>query len=112
MTWQAKPNLRARGDDHGSTIWRSLDAEAIRPWTHRTWIFPRDPEFATKAGGRNLDLYERVWEGQPHRADDFVISFDEKTSIQARRRRHPTMPPGPHQPMRVEHEYRRSSHER
>ena len=90
----------------GSTIWRWLDADAIRPWTHRTWIFPPDPEFATKAG-RILDLYERVWEGQPLGADDFVISADEKTSIQARRRRHPTLPPGPHQPMRVEHEYKR-----
>ena len=35
----------------GSTIWRWLDADAIRPWTHRSWIFPRDPDFATKAGG-------------------------------------------------------------
>jgi hypothetical protein len=43
----------------GSTIWRWLDADAIRPWTHRSWIFPRDPDFATKAG-RILDLYERA----------------------------------------------------
>jgi hypothetical protein len=90
----------------GSTIWRWLDADAIRPWTHRSWIFPRDPDFASKAG-RILDLYERLWEGQPLRADEFVISADEKTSIQARRRRHPTTPPSPHEPMRVEHEYER-----
>jgi hypothetical protein len=90
----------------GSTIWRWLDADAIRPWTHRSWIFPRDPDFATKAG-RILDLYERVWEGQPLTADDHVISADEKTSIQARRRCHATTPPSPHQPMRVEHEYER-----
>jgi DDE superfamily endonuclease len=89
-----------------STIWRWLDADAIRPWTHRSWIFPRDPDFAIKAG-RILDLYERVWEGQPLNADDFVISADEKTSIQARRRCHATTPPGAHQPMRVEHEYER-----
>lgn len=36
---------------------------------------------------------------------DFVISTDEKTSIQARRRRHPTLAPAPHRQMRVEHEY-------
>jgi hypothetical protein len=90
----------------GSTIWRWLDADAIRPWTHRTWIFPRDPDFATKAG-RILDLYERVWEGQALTADDYVISADEKTSIQARRRCHATEPPGPRQPMKVEHEYER-----
>ena len=38
-------------------------------------------------------------------ADDYVISADEKTSIQARRRKHPTLPPAPNRPMRVEHEY-------
>jgi hypothetical protein len=31
-----------------------------------------------------LDLYARVWDGQPLRDDEFVISSDEKTSIQAR----------------------------
>jgi DDE superfamily endonuclease len=91
----------------GSTIWRWLHDDAIRPWFHRSWIFPRDPEFATKAG-RILDLYERVWDAQPLAADDFVISADEKTSIQARRRCHPTQPPHPGTVMKVEHEYARA----
>jgi hypothetical protein len=39
--------------------------------------------------------------------NEFVISTDEKTSIQARLRRHPSLPPEPQQPMRVEHEYGR-----
>ena len=86
------------------TVWRWLHEDAIRPWQHRTWIFPRDPQFATKAG-RILDLYARQWQGQPLTADDFVISTDEKTSIQARIRRHPASPPAPGQAMRVEHEY-------
>jgi len=89
-----------------TTLWRWLDEDAIRPWRHRSWIFPRDPEFASKAG-RILDLYEGVWEGRRLTARDFVISADEKTSIQARRRIHPTRPPRPGQPMRVEHEYER-----
>ena len=76
----------------GSTIWRWLHDDAIRPWFHRSWIFPRDPAFAPKAG-RILDLYERVWEEHSLTADEFVISADEKTSIQARRRCHPA--PGP-----------------
>jgi len=42
-----------------STVWRWLNEDAIRPWQYRSWIFPRDPQFATKAG-RILDLYERV----------------------------------------------------
>jgi hypothetical protein len=90
----------------GSTIWRWLHQDAIRPWYHRTWIFPRDQHFATKAG-RILDLYARTWRGKPLQPDEFVISADEKTSIQARRRIHQTSPPRPHQPMRVEHEYAR-----
>jgi hypothetical protein len=90
----------------GSTIWRWLHQDAIRPWYHRSWIFPRDPGFATKAG-RLLDLYERVWGGKSLKDDEFVISADEKTSIQARRRRHSTSPVRPGRPMRVEHEYQR-----
>lgn len=90
----------------GSTIWRWLHQDAIRPWYHRGWIFPRDPHFAAKAG-RLLDLYHRTWDGRPLQDDEFVISADEKTRIQARCRKHPTLPPGPGRPLRVEHEYKR-----
>jgi len=89
-----------------STVWRWLHEDAIRPWQHRCWIFPRDPEFASKAG-RVLDLYERVWEGRPLTEDEFVVSADEKTSIQARARCHATLPAQPGSPMKVEHEYKR-----
>jgi hypothetical protein len=89
-----------------STVWRWLHEDAIRPWQHRCWIFPRDPEFQPKAA-RILDLYARCWQGEPLRDDEFVLSTDEKTSIQARVRIHPSLPPQPHRPMRVEHEYRR-----
>lgn len=88
------------------TVWRWLNEDAIRPWQHRTWIFPRDPAFAAKAG-RILDLYARQWAGKPLHAEDFVLCADEKTSIQARVRCHPTRPPQPGAPMRVEHEYDR-----
>ena len=91
----------------GSTIWRWLHEDAIRPWQHRTWIFPRDPDFASKAG-RILDLYERRWNGRTLKDDEFVISADEKTSIQARSRKHPTRVCQPGRPMRIiEHEYQR-----
>jgi len=33
-----------------TTIWRWLQEDAIRPWQHRCWIFPRDPDFEQKAG--------------------------------------------------------------
>jgi len=88
----------------GSTLWRWLHQDAIRPWYHRSWIFPRDPDFATKAG-RLLDLYAREWQGGALKEDEFVISADEKTSIQARRRKHVTQNCQPRTPMHVEHEY-------
>jgi hypothetical protein len=89
-----------------TTIWRWLDEDAIKPWTHRSWIFPRDPDFGPKAA-RVLDLYAGEWAGRPLRRDEFVISADEKTSIQARIRCHPTLPPAAGRAMRVEHEYER-----
>jgi transposase len=89
-----------------STVWRILDSDAIRPWLHKMWIFPRDPLFALKAA-RALDLYGRVFEGQPLGEREFVICADEKTSIQARCRCHPTLPPGRARLMRIEHEYER-----
>jgi hypothetical protein len=89
-----------------TTIWRWLNEDAIRPWQHRCWIFPRDPDFEEKAG-RILDLYHRVWKGRRLCSDEFVICADEKTSIQARARRHPSLNTQPGRPMRVEHEYRR-----
>lgn len=52
-----------------------------------------------------LDLYARQWEGCELKDDEFVISADEKTSIQARRRKHATHPCRPRSPMQVEHEY-------
>ena len=90
----------------GRTIWRWLDEDAIRPWQHRSWIFPRDPHFQVKAE-RVLDLYHGFWEGQPLGTNDYVISADEKTSIQARIRLHPSLPPQPKEAMRVEFEYER-----
>jgi DDE superfamily endonuclease len=89
-----------------SRLWELLHEDGLRPWNHRPWIFPRDPEFFAK-GSRVVDLYERRWEGQPLGESDFVISADEKTSIQARRRKHSPTAPAPHRAARIEHEYQR-----
>ncbi len=89
-----------------STIWRILDRDALKPWRHRAGITVRDPDFAAKAG-RVLDLYEGYWAGRPLSPEDCVLSADEKTSIQARRRCAPTTPPRPGRAARVEHEYER-----
>ena len=90
----------------GTTIWRWLCADAIRPWCVRSWIFPRDPDFEAKAG-RVLDLYARRWQGRRLRLDEHVICADEKTGLQVLARCHPGTPPGPGRARRVEHEYER-----
>ncbi|MBE1603830.1 IS630 family transposase [Actinopolymorpha pittospori] len=89
-----------------STLRRWLRADAIKPWQYRSWIFPRDPDFAAKAG-RVLDLYAGIWEGESLGVDEYVISSDEKTSIQARCRCHPSLPPGTARMMRINHDYER-----
>jgi transposase len=89
-----------------STIRRILAADTLKPWQHQSWIFIRDPDFAVKAT-RVLDLYARTYDGVPLGADEYVISSDEKTSIQARCRCHRTLPPGVARTMRVNHEYDR-----
>jgi hypothetical protein len=90
----------------GTTVWRWLAEDAIRPWAWRSWVFPRDPDFREKAG-RVLDLYERRWEGRRLHPGEYVISADEKTQLQALLRRHPLVAPAPGRPGLVEHEYRR-----
>ncbi|MGP0103410.1 MAG: transposase [Solirubrobacteraceae bacterium] len=89
-----------------STIWRWLHEDAIKPWQTRSWIFPRDPDFAEKAA-RALDLYARRFEGKRLRPDEYVTSADEMTQLQALGRHHQTVAPGPGRPGLVEFEYLR-----
>jgi hypothetical protein len=80
-------------DASASTIWRWLHEDAIKPWQQQCWIYRRDPQFAPKAG-RALDLYARVFDGKRLRPDEYVISADEKSQLQALGRRHETSAPG------------------
>lgn len=89
-----------------STIRRWLAQDAIKPWRYRSWIFPRDPNFKVKAA-RVLDLYAGRWPGRRLRPDEYVLSADEKTGVQALRRIHPGLPAAAGRPARVEFEYRR-----
>ena len=65
-----------------STVWRCtrmrFDLGSTVAGSSRATL-----HFQAKAG-RNLNLYERRWQGQALRHDEFVISTNEKTSIQAR----------------------------
>jgi transposase len=101
--------LTARGvtdSISASTVRRWLRQDVIKPWQYRFWIFIRDPDFRAKAQ-RVLDLYARTYEGEPLGPDEYVLSSDEKTSIQARCRCPPTLAPGQARAMRVNHEYGR-----
>jgi hypothetical protein len=89
-----------------STVWRMLHEAAIKPWQYESWLFPRDPRFVEKASPI-LDLYAGTWKGKPLKSKDFVLSLDEKTSIQARHRGHEETPPKPDQTRRIESEYDR-----
>ncbi len=93
-------------DASASTIWRWLHDDAIKPWQTRSWIFPRDPQFAEKAG-RALDLYARIFDAKRLRPDEYVICADEKTQLQALGRHHETVAPGPGRRGLVEFDYLR-----
>ena len=65
-----------------STVWRILDADAIKPWRYEYWIFPRDPRFAEKAG--------RVWTCTP--ACGTESRWAARTTSSARTRRRASRP--------------------
>jgi DDE superfamily endonuclease len=89
-----------------TTVWRTLKRDAIQPWRYRYWIFPRDPRFGPQAAAI-LDLYAGLWQGEPLGRNDFVLSSDEKTSIQARIRCHASLAPRSAAPLCIEPEYKR-----
>jgi transposase len=89
-----------------STVRRWLAEDAIRPWRYRSWIFPRDLDFPVKAA-RVLDLYQRIWDGAELGGDEYVISADEKSQLQALSRCHPELATAAGRMRRVEFEYDR-----
>jgi DDE superfamily endonuclease len=93
-------------DASSSTILRWLREDAIKPWHYRSWIFPADPDFLAKASVV-LDLYQGRFEGRLLHPGELVICADEKPSIQARSRIHPSLPPAPGRGQLVEHTYER-----
>lgn len=89
---------------HGSLA-RILAEDALKPWRYHYWLFPRDPDFVSKACVV-LDLYAGFWEGQRLGPDEYLLSADEKT-IQVLKRCHPGLAAIPGYEQRVEFEYER-----
>lgn len=86
------------------TVRRILENHQLKPWRHHLWLspkVPRDAAFAV-AVQEICDLYTR-----PLAAHEAVLCVDEKTSLQPRTRKSPTLPAQPGMPIRVEHEYER-----
>ena len=90
----------------GSTVRRWLAATRSNPGGTGPGS-PRGPRTSPPRAAVVLDLYAGVFDGEPLGDGDYVLCADEKTSIQARCRCHPTLPPGRARLMRVEHEYER-----
>jgi transposase len=87
------------------TVRRILEDHHLKPWRYHLWLspkVPRDEAFAT-AVEAICELYTR-----PLAADEMVLCVDEKTSLQPRPRKSPTLAAQPNRPARVEHEYGRA----
>jgi transposase len=86
------------------TVQRILASHHLKPWRHHLWLSPKVPRDAAFAAAVSnvCDLYTREllpWEA--------VLCLDEKTSLQPRTRKSPTLAAAPGLPVRVEHEYER-----
>lgn len=87
-----------------STIRRILQSHQLKPWRHHLWLspkVPRDSAFA-KSIQEISHLYTRKL-----KQHEMVLCIDEKTSLQPRPRKAPTLPAQPRLPVRVEQEYQR-----
>ena len=89
-----------------SSVLRILAEHPVKPWQYQSWIYPRDPDFEARAK-IIVDLYQGCYQGEPLGPGDRILSFDAKPQINARSRRHPTLPAAPGRPVRYEHEYKR-----
>lgn len=86
------------------TVQRILAHHKLKPWRHHLWLSPQVPRDAAFAAQVHeiVTLYTcplGVWE--------MVLCVDEKTSLQPRTRKAPTLAAQPGMPVRVEHEYTR-----
>jgi transposase len=86
------------------TVQRILANHKLKPWRKHLWLSsaaPRDAEFCKRV--KNIcTLYTRKLASH-----EMVLCVDEKTSLQPRTRKSPTLPAQPGMPVRVEHEYQR-----
>lgn len=68
---------------------RMLAAHPLTPWRHHVWLSPKPPRDAVFSATVSALI---ALDPRPLRADELVLSVDEKTSLQPRPRRVPTRP--------------------
>jgi hypothetical protein len=56
-------------------LWSVLGEDAVRPWFHRNWLFPRDRPFLGKAGPI-LNLHQGTFQDCALRAQGYVQRLD------------------------------------
>jgi acyl transferase domain-containing protein len=88
-----------------STVGRWLKAERIRPWRYHSWQHIHDPVAFLQRARPVLEAYARAL--ALLRAGDWLVSLDEKTSIQAREGEQPPRPARPGKPMLSASRYHR-----
>ena len=57
------------------SVLRILAEHPVKPWQYRSWISPRDPDFAAKAAVI-LDLYQGFYRGARLQPGDRILSVD------------------------------------
>jgi hypothetical protein len=86
------------------TIWRLLEQAAIKPHRWHYWLNSTDPQFAAKMQ-ELVDLYLQAL--AMYQRGEILLCVDEKTSIQALERKHPTILGQAGSITKIEHEYTR-----
>ena len=81
-----------------SSVHRILRENDVKPHRHQGWLHSPDPKFVEKVN-EIVPLYLECPPGS------VVVSFDEKTAMQAIERKHPDRPTGPGRLARQEFEY-------
>jgi len=88
------------GSISAATVRRVLKSHQLKPWRYHLWLsakVPRDKTFI-----RAIRQISRLYTRKLKRYE-MVVCLDEKTSLQPRPRKAPTLPAKPQSIMKVEH---------
>ncbi len=87
------------------TVWRWLHEDAIRPWQHRTWIFPARSRLRRQSGAHPRSVRPALGRQAAEATMSSCSAPTRKPAFRPASASIPPRRPAPRQPMRVEHEY-------